>query len=312
MAAKLNGRPPVQRAAESAPNRTGLPDGLKAGIEQLSGLSLDDVRVHRNSAEPAQLQAAAFAQGTDIHLAPGQEQHLAHEAWHVVQQKQGRVQATAQLHGFTLNDDPGLEREATVQGTIAAGWKSAPDNDTSRPLKSVNIGPVQRAPVQRMTVGYTDADLGHPPAIAPAFADETIQYLVHQRAGIPLATRVAVNGFGDSAPPPVTYKHHVAYDTIYQRLRGVCEGETRDDIVDALGVRCDLVGVDTGTFGVNPLAHVAGFNTWLDLAIVTICDWPNNIFRGASGGGDPDTPTAPTLALTARLNEARDILDDVD
>ena len=29
--------------------------------------------------------ALAYAQGSDIHLAPGQEQHLPHEAWHVVQ-----------------------------------------------------------------------------------------------------------------------------------------------------------------------------------------------------------------------------------
>ncbi|HAP61901.1 MAG TPA: hypothetical protein DCR93_21180, partial [Cytophagales bacterium] len=34
--------------------------------------------------------------GTDIHLAPGQQKHLPHEAWHVVQQKQGRVKPTLQ------------------------------------------------------------------------------------------------------------------------------------------------------------------------------------------------------------------------
>ncbi|MEM7041075.1 MAG: DUF4157 domain-containing protein [Bacteroidota bacterium] len=36
-------------------------------------------------------QAHAYDQGTDIHIGPGQEKHLPHEAWHVVQQKQGRV-----------------------------------------------------------------------------------------------------------------------------------------------------------------------------------------------------------------------------
>ena len=71
-------------------NNTGLPDNLKAGVEKLSGISLNDVKVHRNSNQPAQLQAHAFAQGTNIHIAPGQEQHLPHEAWHVVQQKRGR------------------------------------------------------------------------------------------------------------------------------------------------------------------------------------------------------------------------------
>jgi hypothetical protein len=76
---------PIQRKE----NKTGLPDNLKTGMENLSGMSLDDVKVHRNSDKPAQLQAHAFAQGTDIHLASGQEKHLPHEAWHVVQQKQG-------------------------------------------------------------------------------------------------------------------------------------------------------------------------------------------------------------------------------
>lgn len=83
--------------APAKPNNTGLPDNLKSGIESLSGMSMDNVRVHYNSAQPAQLNALAYAQGTNIHVAPGQEQHLPHEAWHVVQQAQGRVQPTMQM-----------------------------------------------------------------------------------------------------------------------------------------------------------------------------------------------------------------------
>jgi len=52
---------------------------------------MDDVKVHSNSDKPAQINAHAYAQGTDIHPASGQEKHFPHEAWHVVQQKQGRV-----------------------------------------------------------------------------------------------------------------------------------------------------------------------------------------------------------------------------
>jgi len=74
-----------------------LPGNLKNGIEALSGHSMDDVKVHHNSAKPAQLNAQAYAQGTDIHLASGQEENLPHEAWHVVQQKQGRVKASTQI-----------------------------------------------------------------------------------------------------------------------------------------------------------------------------------------------------------------------
>ena len=108
-------------------NNTGLPDNLKSGIENLSGYSMDDVKVHRNSDKPAQLQAHAYAQGTDIHLGPGQEKHLPHEAWHVVQQKQGRVKPTMQMKGkVNVNDDASLEKEADVMGAKALSNKVMP------------------------------------------------------------------------------------------------------------------------------------------------------------------------------------------
>jgi Domain of unknown function (DUF4157) len=115
---------PIQREAAPPENRTGLPDGLKSGIESLSGLSLDDVKVHYDSPKPSGLQALAYTQGTAIHVAPGQEEHLAHEAWHVVQQKQGRVKPTMQMKQARINDDPGLEKEAEVMGSRAL--KKAP------------------------------------------------------------------------------------------------------------------------------------------------------------------------------------------
>jgi hypothetical protein len=104
---------------EEKPNDTGLPNQLKAGIESLSGMSLDHVKVHHNSAQPAQMNAHAFAQGSDIHVGPGQEQHLPHEAWHVVQQAQGRVQPTTDVGGVAVNDDVGLESEADSMGAQA-------------------------------------------------------------------------------------------------------------------------------------------------------------------------------------------------
>jgi len=91
----------VAQKAEAQPNQTGLPDNLKAGVENLSGMSMNSVRVHYNSSKPAQLNALAFAQGTDIHVGPGQEQHLPHEAWHVVQQgKTMKIPSTLQRRNF--------------------------------------------------------------------------------------------------------------------------------------------------------------------------------------------------------------------
>jgi hypothetical protein len=104
-----------------AGDKTGLPDNLKSGIESLSGMSMDHVKVHYNSSKPAQLQALAYSQGSDIHVGPGQESHLPHEAWHVVQQMQGRVSPTMQIEGSHANDDPTLEKEADEMGAKAAG-----------------------------------------------------------------------------------------------------------------------------------------------------------------------------------------------
>lgn len=106
--------PTVQQREVPAPerNHNGMPEHLKTGVEALSGVSMNHVRVHYNSDKPAQLNALAYAQGSDIHLGPGQEQHLPHEAWHVVQQAQGRVQATMQMAGVGMNDEERLEREA--------------------------------------------------------------------------------------------------------------------------------------------------------------------------------------------------------
>jgi len=103
---------------------TGLPDTLKASIEKLSGIAMDDVKVHYNSSKPAQMKALAYTQGTDIYLAPGQEKHLPHEAWHVVQQKKGRVEPTLQTKGVGVNDNPSLEQEATVMGQKANAHSS--------------------------------------------------------------------------------------------------------------------------------------------------------------------------------------------
>ncbi len=106
-------------ASQMKPNNTGLPDNLKAGVENLSGFSLDDVKVHYNSSQPATVQALAYTQGTDIHVAPGQEQHLPHEAWHVAQQMAGRVNPTTEVAGMPVNDNTDLEHEADVMGAKA-------------------------------------------------------------------------------------------------------------------------------------------------------------------------------------------------
>lgn len=97
----------------------GLPTDLKRGIEGLSGIAADDVRVHYNSSRPAQFNALAHTQGANIFVGPGQEKHLAHEAWHTVQQKQGRVSPNIYWQGHSVNTERHLEAEADLMGARA-------------------------------------------------------------------------------------------------------------------------------------------------------------------------------------------------
>jgi Domain of unknown function (DUF4157) len=165
---------PIQKKA----NNTGLPNQLKSGIENLSGHSMDDVKVHYNSNKPAQLNAHAYAQGTEIHVASGQEKHLAHEAWHVVQQKQGRVKPTMQLKGkVNVNDDKGLEKEADVMGAKALQMKGK----TNTNLQSNTLN--KDATVQGM------------------FKEDGLEFSQNAKYAIPLADNKVLFASIDVAPP---------------------------------------------------------------------------------------------------------------
>ncbi|SDT12225.1 protein of unknown function [Mucilaginibacter mallensis] len=138
------GYPAVTRFAQphvsSAGGSNALPHQLQQGVEALSGMSMAGTSVHYNSSAPAQIGALAYAAGNQIHLGPGQEQHLPHEAWHVVQQKQGRVKPTLQAKGLAVNDDHALETEADVMGQRAVQPKTAGDMPAS-PLNNPGLQP---------------------------------------------------------------------------------------------------------------------------------------------------------------------------
>ena len=127
-------------AEQSAPKP--LPGTLKAGLEYHGGEDLSNVRVHYDSLLPMRYRAEAFAQGNDIHLAPGQAGHLPHEGWHVVQQRHGRVSSTGKIAGQAINDDVRLEEEADLMGEkarLGAGRLAVP---------LTNSGVAANAPMQ--------------------------------------------------------------------------------------------------------------------------------------------------------------------
>ena len=185
---------PIQRQ----PNKTGLPDRLKAGVEHLSGVSMDDVRVHYNSSKPAPLQALAYTQGTEIHVGPGQEKHLPHEAWHAAQQKQGRVKPTIQAKAVAINDDADLEKEADVMGAKAMQMKTTQRQGNLEEEESLHgmLEPVRpetalltreassygaqalnarSAPIQRTPVEKSDDDITYRVDLSVDFLDARVE-----------------------------------------------------------------------------------------------------------------------------------------
>lgn len=121
---------------EEKGNAGGLPAQLKSGIESISGISMDQVKVHYNSSKPAQLNAHAYAHGNEIHLGANQEKFLPHEAWHLVQQAQGRVRPTFKLGTQAVNDEPSLEKEADLMGELAA---RSGHSITAKPAPQSNV-----------------------------------------------------------------------------------------------------------------------------------------------------------------------------
>ena len=115
-----------RRLARERTGGTRLPATLRRNLESRSGLDLSDVRVHTNALTPAMVDAAAFTLGSNIHLAPGEDRHLAHEAWHVVQQKQNRVRPTLSVRSAPVNDDHALEHEADAMAAATMRNGDAP------------------------------------------------------------------------------------------------------------------------------------------------------------------------------------------
>lgn len=122
--AKLTG---ALGAASSRGGGQALDRATRSQMERAFGTDFSAVRVHQDESA-AETGALAYAQGADLHFAPGQyDPHsraglemIGHELAHVVQQSQGRVKSPAQGKGLPVNDDPSLEREADKEGARAA------------------------------------------------------------------------------------------------------------------------------------------------------------------------------------------------
>lgn len=99
------------------------------------GHDFSNVNIHANSSKASDAGALAYAQGNDVHFAPGQfkpdtqsgQELIGHELAHVAQQREGRVQANNSVNGMPVNDETTLESEADSLGAKAAQMKPGPD-----------------------------------------------------------------------------------------------------------------------------------------------------------------------------------------
>lgn len=148
---------PIQRQADGGavdgagwPGASGGGSSLPADVQMKMESSFDadfsDVRVHEG-AQASQMGALAYAQGTDLHFAPGQynpgtssgDALIGHELAHVQQQRAGRV-STPQGKGAPIVADHALEAEADRAGELAARGEAVTGLGTG----SVASGAIQR------------------------------------------------------------------------------------------------------------------------------------------------------------------------
>ncbi|HYE52572.1 MAG TPA: hypothetical protein VEB20_23455, partial [Azospirillaceae bacterium] len=84
--------------------------------------------------------------------------HLPHEAWHVVQQMQGRVPVTGRIGAVPLNDDPALEAEADRMGRQAEQAAARPPAQLrAATFRAGLMGSSALTPVQRVSWDWVKA-----------------------------------------------------------------------------------------------------------------------------------------------------------
>jgi hypothetical protein len=275
-----------------------MPDTLKAGIEHLSGIAMDDVRVHYNSSRPAQVQALAYTQGSEIYVAPGQERHWPHEAWHVVQQKQGRVRPTLQFRGVAINTDGGLEQEAESMGAAALQPGQAAQT------KQLQKIPSARRDVVQLATSFRFADT--------VTGNSRITAAQHDRAGVNQQAWEWVLTYcaWQQVPGGTVCNHSRSYNEMAQTRLDAIHNETLSFAAEFVtDIHTELVGHHKGLDNsshkyqgykrkMSDLVHdpcdtvdadetVDTFNYF----IYKICDYPANLFYWPDRtGANPDEP----------------------
>ena len=236
--------------------------------------------MHYGSAQPARLNALAYARGSEIHVAPGQEQHLPHEAWHVVQQAQGRVRPTMQLQaGVPANDDTGLEHEADVMGAKALAPAAQLGRGPEADGKHSTSNLIARHPantIQRVGGGKVTTKDGTLKVIKDVAAGKAAKTT---KIEVPLTVTYADDSL-DLLDLNVSHERHLlasytgklneTKDNQLNTIAAVTEGEFMAGFEDYSTQVADLIGLQGSGYkpddGANKLDTVAGIRFHSDNA----------------------------------------------
>ncbi|MGB1206180.1 MAG: eCIS core domain-containing protein [Chitinophagales bacterium] len=159
---------PLQKQENKSSTSNGLPTEVQMKMENSLGADFSNVNIHKDSKSATDVGALAYAQGNDVHFAPGQfkpntqagQELIGHELTHVVQQREGRVKPTTQAKGLPVNDDKSLEKEADDMGKMAAQGKfesALISNKTNNQNKVIGQRKVAAA-IQKKTVDIVNYD----------------------------------------------------------------------------------------------------------------------------------------------------------
>ncbi|HBV95655.1 MAG TPA: hypothetical protein DEF36_01195 [Desulfotomaculum sp.] len=217
-------------------NNTGIPEGLKTGVESLSGMDLSDVKIHYNSNKPAALNALAYAQGTDIHIGPGQEEYLPHEAWHVVQQRQGRVSPSAGIQLKVSDNDNKLTLKALKKACPSFG--TAIDTLLDESTAEKDSGALKTL---LSSWDWTDGEMKKAYLLEIENKSHTLfRHGPHLGSG-ELDERITSNTiFGESAPAPSGSKKYATKFKDYEAINNMRKtsidklNDKKDDMIDVL------------------------------------------------------------------------------
>jgi hypothetical protein len=225
---------------------TQLPEEVQAKMENSFGQNFSNVNIHKDSSSAKDINAKAYAQGTDIHFAPGEynphskegQELIGHELTHVVQQGQGKV-GQEEIHGkgLSINQDVSLEKEADEMG------KRAADGTIIDNFKNQNISQFKSTTIQGYFLPEDAASemIGMEFIVSEAINNTTIKLNIPKGTKISIITWDNKNEFVTASYLSPIDKKTYSFKISKMYLRPVKNASGLDDYATDVGAQATSV-----------------------------------------------------------------------